>query len=64
LDNPGWSVKINLTNTALDGMNFEADPVDVNDNDWFDYKIKDGKFIGCGDVSKFKEVVASNKSIK
>lgn len=51
LDNPGWNISIDLTNTILQGFTIEKN-VDNSDNDWFYFK-SDGKvFSGSGDPNK------------
>jgi hypothetical protein len=34
LDNPGWSVKIDLNETPLEGKEFETVQIERSDNDW------------------------------
>ncbi len=64
LDNPGWSVKINLEDTEIDEKYFEKLNVDNDDNDWYICEVKERCFHGVGDISKlyiilkiFKEFV-------
>lgn len=62
LDNPGWSIKIDLINTSLEGRQLKEVFVDNSDDDWF--KISsDGKcFIGYGDGGKLKLLIENFKS--
>jgi|GEM_PF-1673932 len=54
LDNPGWSVKINLEGTPLKSAPFvpvekNTDPVeDEREREWISCKIEDGHFKGYG----------------
>lgn len=70
LDNPGWSVEIDLIGTELNHLDLTGKSVEVNDDDWYDYKIEKGKFLGYSDIGKleflltaFREIVASRKLI-
>ena len=52
LDNPGWSLKINLRGTDLEDIGFTAAEHGVgaqsiaDDPDWWTTKVEDGFFIG------------------
>lgn len=49
IDNPGWSVSINLENTELENKKFTTVRVDRSEVDWFICFIKNKKFEGrCG----------------
>lgn len=70
IDNPGWSVTIDLSNTDLDHLDIELQTSDLGDSDWFLYRVKEKKFFGAGDLSKllfllnkFKELVESNYKV-
>ncbi|MBL7816050.1 MAG: immunity 53 family protein [Saprospiraceae bacterium] len=47
LDNPGWSVCIDTTNTPLEGVNFSSYG-ETNRNSWYDIKTHNNVFIGYG----------------
>ncbi len=54
VDNPGWSITIDVSETI-----FEVKPtpwvfVENSDNDWYGYKVLDGKFEASGDPSKIE----------
>jgi len=52
LDNPGWSISINLENTELEDKEFQKIKTDRSDNDWFICFIKDNRFEGrCGPMN-------------
>ncbi|MGV3539586.1 MAG: immunity 53 family protein [Rufibacter sp.] len=58
VDNPGWSVEIDLEDTALEKAQFKRHFVnDENDNDWLFVEAKDKKFYGSCDTSKLNEVL-------
>jgi len=52
LDNPGWTVCIDLTGTNLQDAAMIPYRHDVGDNDWASSEIKDHKFTGSGDPNK------------
>ncbi len=56
LDNPGWSIKINLnyTNTPLDDRKWRL--IELSENQWIGYKIKDG-FFDAASVPKNLEIL-------
>ena len=65
LDNPGWSLAIDIEYLPI-GV---AEPipwilVEHSENDWYGFKVEDGKFYASGDptklsllISKFREFV-------
>lgn len=57
LDNPGWSVYINLYDTYLDDAPFEEISIDNGENDWLSCKVKDYIFIGMGDTKKLETIL-------
>ena len=57
LDNPGWSVQINLDGTELSDMVFETVEIERNDSDWFHCKIEKGVFYGAGGIFNLKEIL-------
>ncbi|MBL7739161.1 MAG: immunity 53 family protein [Chitinophagaceae bacterium] len=71
LDNPGWSIEIDLAFTTLEKLVIDRVFVEKNENDWFYYTVSDAQYIACGDPNKlefllerFKEIVDSNISQK
>ncbi|MGC2638398.1 MAG: immunity 53 family protein [Acidobacteriaceae bacterium] len=49
LDNPGWSVEIDLKGTPLEQEDFEKVTIDRSEKDWAFASKQDGKFrIACG----------------
>ncbi len=57
LDNPGWSVTIDLADTALEDKTFEEYEVTNSDDDWIHCRVKAEHFEGFGDPSKLKEII-------
>jgi len=56
LDNPGWSVTINLEDTELEESNFQEIKIERSDNDWLICFIKNGKFEGRCGLTNFPEI--------
>ena len=49
LDNPGWTISINLEETGLEAKTFPAMEIERSENDWIHAFIKEGSFFGaCG----------------
>jgi hypothetical protein len=49
LDNPGWSLKIDLTDTDLAGVATEWSKVDRSEHDWVHWGVRDRAFEAfCG----------------
>ena len=56
IDNPGWCLKVDLTNTALDGT-FFSKKKNNNPEDWYTVKTENNEFIAYGDPNKLEELV-------
>jgi|SRR3989338_6605156 hypothetical protein len=68
LDNPGWSITIDLIETSLEGYETEFLRVENSEKDWYDFRFHKNKFSAGGDptkleflLKKFREV-AEEKS--
>ena len=49
LDNPGWSVRIDLADTAWSKLKVDRVLVERTDSDWINYEIDNCQFVGqCG----------------
>ena len=55
IDNPGWTVRINLTDTCLHELKYERQ-VDNGDFDWLFIKVKEKVFEAVGDTSKLTNI--------
>lgn len=58
IDNPGWSVNIDLLDTGLENKSFS--PIKIqreNENDWVFCSVKDGKFLGHGGPQNLTEII-------
>jgi hypothetical protein len=58
LDNPGWSVKIDLIDTDWEGSVFDSVQIQrENEDDWIFCKVEDKSFIGCGGPDNLAEIL-------
>lgn len=52
LDNPGWSVKIEVRGTELEGRSYAGVDVERGDHDWIKATVEDGAFRAyCGPLN-------------
>ncbi|MEH6745301.1 MAG: immunity 53 family protein [Maribacter arcticus] len=54
IDNPGWEVEIDISNTSIATMNLEWILNEKSKDDWYGVKIMNQKFIAAGDAGKLK----------
>ena len=57
LDNPGWMINIDLTDTDLEEKVFETVRRDEGDEDWLICNVKDKVFQGNGSLNKFEDII-------
>jgi hypothetical protein len=57
LDNPGWSVDIDLLETPLAAAKLERVVVDRTDDDWVQYWVENGVFKGCCGTRNLSELL-------
>ena len=63
LDNPGWSLKVDLADTSLEEVGYAGHSYGVGANsepdsqDWLICKVEDRKFIGYGGPRKLDEMI-------
>jgi hypothetical protein len=57
LDNPGWSIEINLYETELEKREFNKLVVERSENDWLHCKIEGNVFYGYGGTVNFNEIL-------
>lgn len=65
--NPGWSIEMNLRETALEHLNIEYSLTELSEEHWYGYSVKDAKFKASGDPTKllflldlFKKIAEEN----
>ena len=57
LDNSGWGVEIDLSDTDLIDKPFTNIEKDISDSDWMFCRINNNKFEGSGDTKKLNEIL-------
>lgn len=57
LDNPGWSIAIDLVQTNLEEESFKKVNIERNEDDWIQICIEDGIFKGCGGPGNLDEIL-------
>jgi len=57
MDNPGWSLTINLQDTALQHRAFEAQSVQRGKYDWLECSVADGSFRGYCSPNNLGELI-------
>jgi len=65
LDNPGWSVKIDLIGTSIEAI--EMAPIEIDSGsgaapDWLHCSVSDGQLLGFGDSHKLEKLVGVFRS--
>jgi hypothetical protein len=63
IDNPGWSIIIDLIYTKMQDLEIGIKNFDVTKNNWYGFKVTNGKFEGFGDPSKLETLILSFKKI-
>lgn len=58
LDNPGWRLRVDLTETTLQDKGFTAVARERSPEDWIDCRVKNSAFEGAGGVSNLEEIIA------
>jgi hypothetical protein len=57
IDNPGWSMEIDLRGTELSGKEFAEIKLDRSQADWIVCRVREGKFEGFGGAENLKEII-------
>ena len=57
LDNPGWLIEIDLTDTDEEDKDFCKIKYDKGDDDWLLCYVKENVFYGNGDPDKFFKII-------
>ncbi|WP_075617944.1 immunity 53 family protein [Paenisporosarcina indica] len=58
LDNPGWSVRINLIDTDLEDEIFNKVTIERHENDWIFCEInEESEFLGYGGPGNLSEIL-------
>lgn len=57
LDNPGWTIDIDLTDTNLEGQKFEVIDIERSESDWIYCNVSDNTFHGNGGPNNLEEIL-------
>lgn len=57
LDNPGWSLTVDLQDTELEGEKFQKVKIERSKDDWLICTVKDSKFDGACGPANLPEVL-------
>ncbi|WP_246245931.1 immunity 53 family protein [Paenibacillus lemnae] len=57
LDNPGWSVSINLEGTSLESETFTPVIIERSETDWVQCNIQEMTFKGYGGIHNLNELL-------
>lgn len=67
IDNPGWEINIDLSETDFEKVEMPYSLNEKNDKDWYGISVKDGIYSAAGDptklrflLEKFKEFIEGN----
>jgi len=62
LDNPGWSMIIDLIDTPLEGRQLAEISMNNSDNDWYTISSTGEQFTGYGDEKKLNVLIGQFKT--
>lgn len=57
LDNPGWLVVIDLRDTIFKNKIFHEVDRQINENDWVQCELNEGKFRGAGGPKNLTDII-------
>ena len=63
LDNPGWRVEIDLTDTDFDNLSVEYELIEKSEEDWYGVSVKEARFVGVGDPAKLEVILCTFRQI-
>ena len=63
LDNPGWTVVIDIENTGVNIENRPWQTFEYSSTDWYYYKIENGKYEASGDPTKLERLILIFKDL-
>ena len=58
LDNPGWSLQVDLMDTPLERTEFSPVALERSEHDWVICKVDQGRFVGHCGPTNLSEIVA------
>lgn len=57
VDNPGWSIRIDLLETSLEKEIFNRIQIERTETDWLICRVEDHTFMGSGGVFNLDEII-------
>jgi hypothetical protein len=57
LDNPGWTIDIDLTDTNIEDKKFEVIDIERSESDWIYCNVSDNTFHGNGGPNNLEEIL-------
>jgi hypothetical protein len=57
LDNPGWSIEIDLEGTDCEDKFFKEIEIENSEEDWMFCRVRDNKFLGDGGVNNLTDIL-------
>ena len=63
LDNPGWSVVIDLSNTEIEDFEIQYTLLENSDFDWIAYSVSNKTFRGVGSPQKLNSIISLFKEL-
>ncbi len=57
LDNPGWILRIDISDTELEGVIMQRSIIERSETDWIQYEVTGDKFVSCGGALNLAEMV-------
>ncbi|MBO9881104.1 immunity 53 family protein [Xanthomonas sp. D-109] len=57
LDNPGWILRIDISDTELEGIIMQRSIIERSEIDWIQYEVTGDKFVSCGGALNLAEMV-------
>lgn len=62
LDNPGWSIFIDISGTELESVTFNSIKIERSEEDWIHCKVEDNQFRGAGGSLNLLELLDTFRS--
>jgi len=63
IDNPGWYIKIDVSETSLEDKYVGRQMIDNGDTDWYSYKLENSVYEAFGDPLKLELLIIIFKRI-
>ena len=57
VDNPGWSLRVSLVDTPLEGVSFEEVKELASETDWIHCIVRENRWEGYGDPRRLEELL-------